>query len=137
MQIDHEYLKRLLEAFAAASGPLTNIEELEGRGMPYRDPQFVFHMGILEDKALIARDDHKPGFGLTRSVDGFESWGVLPLRLTANGHEFLEALRDQRILAVIKRQFKTAGIGTLVTVSKTLLESYTKEAIGALMKHSQ
>jgi hypothetical protein len=51
----------------------------------------------------------------------------------ADGHEFLEGLQDQRIWNTIKRQFKTAGIATLVTVSKTLLESYTKETLGTLM----
>lgn len=97
MQIDLDYLKRLLEAFAAAPGPLTDIQELGGRGVTYRDPQFVFHMELLDDERLIARDDRAPGFGLMRGGDGTEMWSVHPLRLTADGHELLEGLRGPRI----------------------------------------
>src|ERR1700730_17784797 len=133
MEIDHDYLKGLLEAYATDPGPLTDIHELEGRGVSYRDPQFVFHMEILDDERLVARADGEPGIGLMRGGDGTEMWSVLPLRLTSDGHRFLEGLRDQRIWDTINRKFKTAGIATLVTVSKTLLESYTKEVLGKLM----
>lgn len=132
MQIDHDYLKRLLEAFQAAPGPLTDIQQLESVGIPYEDPQFIFHMEILQDKGLVERADGNSGFGLFRGADwNYHSWAVVPLRLTATGHEFLEALHDKRIWAVIQKQFKSAGIATLVTVAKTMLESYTKQALGA------
>ena len=123
MQIDPDYLKRLLEAFQAAPGPLTDIEQLQAAGISYQDPQFVFHMEILQDRGLIQQPDGEPGFGLIRGADwNYQSWSVVPLRLTADGHDFLQALRDQRIWSTIKREFKSASLATL--------EKYTKEAIG-------
>jgi hypothetical protein len=125
------YLKRLLETFEAGPGPVIDINALSAAGISYSDPQFIFHMEIFQDEGLVERVDHERGFGLVRGIDGFESWSVVPLRLTADGHKLLETLRDQRIWATIKRQFKTAGIATLVTVSKTLLESNTKASLGS------
>ncbi|MHA8894040.1 DUF2513 domain-containing protein, partial [Klebsiella pneumoniae] len=60
------------------------------------------------------------GFGLQVSVDGFYSWAVIPLRLTAEGHDFLEAIRNKEVWSTLKTGFKDASIGTLVTVSKEL-----------------
>ncbi|HEX2789701.1 MAG TPA: hypothetical protein VHN17_04670 [Steroidobacteraceae bacterium] len=78
MKIDHEYLKRLLHAFAEAPGPTTDINELEERGVPYDDPQFIFHMAILEDKGLVEQEDHDSGFGMRRGADGDVSWAAVP-----------------------------------------------------------
>ena len=132
MKIDHDYLKGLLEAFEASPDPVTDILSLKDAGYDYDDRQFIFHMGILEDKCLVQRDDGDAGFGMVRGIDGHTSWAVLPLRLTANGHEFIEALRNKQVWATIKRDFKEAGIDTLWQVSKDLLEGYTKKKIVAL-----
>lgn len=59
--------------------------------------------------------------------------GVVPLRLTAFGHEFLEALRNSQVWGTIKSEFKDASIGTLWRVSKDLLEAYTKRKISSLL----
>jgi hypothetical protein len=130
MQIDHEYLRRLLIAFQAARGPLTDIRQLSEAGIQYDDPQFVFHMEILQDKGLVERADGDPGFGLVRGADwNYHSWSVVPLRLTAQGHELLEGLRDPRIWAKIEAQFPTAGIATLITVSESMLAASTTQAL--------
>lgn len=132
MQIDHDYLKRLLEAFQAAPRPVTDINELQCAGIAC-DDQFVFHMGVLHDKGFIEREDGEPGFGILSGIGGLDGeivWMAASLRLTADGHEFLEALHDKRVWAVIKDRFKSAGIDTLAIVGKTLLETYTKQALG-------
>jgi hypothetical protein len=53
MQIDYDYLKQVLEAFAAAPRPTTDIEELEANGINCESDAFLFHMGILQDKGLV------------------------------------------------------------------------------------
>src|SRR5664279_4892716 len=90
MKIDHDYLKKLLEACQASEKPSFNIEDLKAAGLDYNDAKFEFHRAILDDKGFIQQDDGDPGFGLTKSIDGFLSWAVLPLRLTASGHDFLD-----------------------------------------------
>jgi hypothetical protein len=134
MKIDHDYLKKLLEACEAAPAPIFDIEELKAAGLDYETDQFVFHMHILNDLGVIERDDGDPGFGLIRSADGFPSWAVLPLRLTAQGRQFIEALRNQQVWATIKRDFKDASVSTLLDVSKKLLEGFAKKKIEALIK---
>ncbi|WP_226067885.1 DUF2513 domain-containing protein [Dickeya zeae] len=120
MRIDHDYLKGLLEAFENADGPQTNIQELAEKGFSYGTAAFLFHMRLLDDKGLICQSDGRAGFGVVESADGFVSWSVLPLRLTAAGHDFIDALRNREVWATLKESFKDASMGTLMTVSKEL-----------------
>ena len=133
MKIDHEYLKKLLETCQAADKPTFDIEDLNAAGIDYRDNLFEFHMRLLTDQEFIKQDDGDPGFGLSKSLDGFQSWGVLPLRLTASGHQFIEALANKEVWAMIKTSFKDASLSTLKNVVPKLLEGYAKKKIDAFM----
>ena len=133
MKIEHDYLKALLEAFESSEIPTTDIKELDRAGVLVDEDKFIFHMQILDDKGLITRNDGDPGFGLYRSADGINSWAVVPLRLTANGHEFIEAIKNKEVWSVIKKEFKDASIDTLWKVSKDLLEGYLQKKIQGLL----
>jgi len=133
MKIDPNYLKKLLETCEAAPAPIFDIEELQAAGLDYNTDEFVFHMGILDDEGFIERDDREPGFGLIRGIDGHVAWALVPLRLTAKGHQFIEALRNKEVWATIKKGFMDASVDTLWDVSKKLLESYTKKKIDKLL----
>jgi hypothetical protein len=103
VRIDQDYLKKLLEACEAAPAPIFDIKVLEAAGLDFDTDEFVFHMSILNDLGVVERDGREPGFGLVRGADGYVSWAVLPLRLTAQGHQFIEALRNKEVWATIKR----------------------------------
>jgi len=133
MKVDIDYVKNLLEACEAMPEPTFDIEALKAAGIEYDDDEFVFHMQYLDDLGFIEREDKDPGFGLTRSLDGFKSWAVLPLRLTARGHQFIEALRNKEVWATIKTGFRDASIETLWGVSKKLLESYTEKKLQSIL----
>ncbi|MFI4941363.1 MAG: DUF2513 domain-containing protein [Burkholderiales bacterium] len=133
MKIDQDYLKSLLEACQASEKPTFDIEDLKAAGFDYSDQQFEFHMRILTDQDFVEQDDGDRGFGLSKSLDGHASWSVLPLRLTASGHQFIEALENQEVWATIKREFKDASIVTLKSVSLKLLEGYVKKKIDTLL----
>ncbi|MDL4470748.1 DUF2513 domain-containing protein [Citrobacter braakii] len=120
MKIDQDYLKGLLEAFEASDSPDTDILRLNELGFNCETDTFVFHMRLLEDRGLIVRSDGEPGFGAFDSLDGATHWAVMPLRLTAIGHDFLDALRNQEVWSTLKTGFKDASMGTLMTVSKEL-----------------
>ena len=134
MKIDQDYLKSLLEAFEASPNPVTDIRELGERGFDHEDKRFVFHMDLLHDQQLIARDDGRPGFGCVRGAGDSLGWSVVSLRLTADGHEFLEAIRNKEIWGVIKTSFKEASIGTMWRVAKELGESYAKKKLQGLLE---
>lgn len=133
MKIDQDYLKRLLQACQASEKPTFDIEDLKAAGFDYNDQQFEFHMKFLNDQHFIEQDDGDPGFGLTKSVDGFLSWSVLPLRLTASGHQFIEALENKEVWTAIKRGFKDASIETLQSVALKLLDGFAQKKIDALL----
>ena len=134
MKLDQDYLKKLLEAFEAAPRPITNIEELKATGMDYADDLFVFHMEYLAYLGFVGRDDGDAGFGMFGGMNGDVMWSVLPLRLTAQGHQFIEALHNKEMWATIKRDFKEASVSTLYEVGRRLLEGYTRNKIERLLK---
>jgi hypothetical protein len=133
VKIDQDYLKKLLEACQASEKPTFDIEYLKAAGFDYHDKKFEFHMKILDDQRLIEQDDGDSGFGLIKSVDGFASWSVLPLRLTASGHQFIEALSNKEVWSAIKHGFKDASIETLKSVALKLLDGFAKKKIDALL----
>ncbi|QLO03738.1 DUF2513 domain-containing protein [Citrobacter freundii] len=133
MKIEHVYLKGLLEAFEASDKPQTNINEIASQGFDYRTDAFIFHMRLLNDMKLISQVNGSSGFGLTVSADGYPSWSVVPLRLTAGGHDFLEALRNKEVWNTVKSGFKDASIGTLVDVSKRLMDGFIQKKIDGIL----
>jgi len=133
LKIDQDYLKTLLLACQASEKPTFDIEDLQASGIDYESPQFEFHMKILADQNLVERDDEGPGFGLIKSLDGFSSWAAMPLRLTAAGHQFVEALSNKEVWASIKSGFKDASLTTLKSVSLKLLDGYAKKKIDDLL----
>ncbi|WP_337020858.1 DUF2513 domain-containing protein [Pantoea anthophila] len=132
MKIDQYYLKKLLIAFEDNEGPQTNIRELKEAGFDYNDQKFIFHMRLLDDQNLIARTDGRPGFGLSLGADDGGSWTVLPLRLTAQGHDFIAALRQKEVWNSVKEGFQEASISTLIDVSKQLAQGFAKQRIKQL-----
>ncbi len=132
MKIDQEYLKRLLEAFEAADKPTTDIDELKDRGFDHDDDKFIFHFQLLADQDLIRPEDGN-SLGYVKSADGIVSWATIPLRLTAKGHEFIEALRNSEVWATIKSNFKDASLGSLLNISKELLDGYVKRKISSII----
>ena len=133
MKINQDYLKELLEACQASEKPTFDINNLQAAGLDNDDPQFEFHMMILADQGFIEQDDGAPGIGLTKSLDGYLAWSVLPLRLTASGHQFIEAVSNKEVWAAIKNGFKDASITTLKNVSLKLLEGYAQKKIEKLL----
>jgi hypothetical protein len=87
MRPDPEYIKRLLLAFQDAPDPTTDIEELKQQGLSYEDAQFYFHLRLLYDQGFVEREDGESGLGVQTMLAGDHSWSVIPLRLTASGHE--------------------------------------------------
>jgi hypothetical protein len=133
LKINEDYLKKLLQACQAAEKPTFDITELKAAGLDHNEPQFEFHMMILNDQGFIMRDDSDAGIGLYKSADGFATWSVLPLRLTASGHQFIEALSNKEVWAAIKHGFKDASIDTLWKVSQKLLEGYAQKKINDVL----
>lgn len=133
MKIDHDYLKKMLEAVEAVPAPIFYVRDFGDAGLDYRDQQFIFHLGILDDLGFVVKADGKTGFGLQRSADGNASWSIIPLRLTAQGHDFIEALKNKEVWATLKKDFKDASISTRWDVSKKLLDGFAKKKVESIL----
>ncbi|MFW1382934.1 DUF2513 domain-containing protein [Vibrio parahaemolyticus] len=137
MKIDKEYLKELLEAFESAERPTTNITELEAKGFHYDDDKFVLHTDILIDKGYIQSFGIKSrGVGYTLMGNGERSWSVVPLRLTAYGHDFIESLNEPNVWDEIQSNFKEASFDTMVSVAKDLAKGFAKKKVKSLLEAS-
>jgi hypothetical protein len=125
---DPDYIKRLLLAFQNAPDPTTDIEELKRAGLSHEDAQFYFHLRLLNDQGFVESEDGDPGLGVSRSLDGHYSWGAVPLRLTASGHEFAEAMGHSKAFAAVKSSLVTSSLSIMrdiaVAAFKTELSRY-------------
>jgi len=131
MQIDIDYLKKLLIAFEDSNRAFTNILELQEKGYDIDSEEFIFHLQILSDKGIIQNElDIDSGIGLSRTGGGNPHWRVVNLRLTASGHDFIESLKNKEIWGKLQTDFKNTGITTLLDVSKKLLVKYLETKIG-------
>jgi Hypothetical protein (DUF2513) len=129
MKVDQDYLKSILLAFQGSDKPTFYVRDFLDHGIDHQESRFVFHIAILNDQAFVVRDDRKGGVGLLRGADGSVSWSMVPLRLTAEGHEFIEAIENKEIWQTLKDNFNDASAGTLWGVGKKLLEAYAEKKV--------
>ncbi|MEL5350369.1 DUF2513 domain-containing protein [Serratia nevei] len=106
-----------------------NINYLSQSGIDYNTDKFVFHMRVLQDGDFLSRCDGRLGFGLDVGLNGRRMWSYVPLRLTAKGHDFIEALHQKEVWEALKINFKFASISTMSTVAKQLAAGFAKKKI--------
>lgn len=122
MKPDPEYTKRLLEAFRDAPEPTTDINELQECGLSYETAEFYFHLRLLDDDGFVERDDGEPGVGVAGS-GGHYIWSAFPLRLTASGHEFAEAMANKTAFAAVKRSFASSSLSIMREIAVSVLKA--------------
>lgn len=127
MRPDVEYLKQLLTAFRDAPKPTTDITELEESGLSLDDPKFEFHIMLLHDNGFVESGSGDRGIGISTSAP----WSVIPLRLTASGHQFAEAMENKKVLQTLRRNFVGASVGTMRDVAVAIIKAEIARHIGS------
>jgi len=131
MKIDLNYLKKLLKDFQNSEKAFTNIIQLKTNGLEYESEEFIFHLHLLWDNAIITTENPEDtNFGLSRLSNGQPHWQVKNLRLTYEGHQFLESLENSDIWNKLKNDFKDSTLSTIKNVAKSLMEEYLKQKLG-------
>ncbi|WP_201700323.1 DUF2513 domain-containing protein [Paraburkholderia hiiakae] len=120
----------MIDIILSHPSPTFAIEDFDDAGLSFQTAEFEFHMKHFEDQGLIEQDDGDRGFGLTKSVDGYASWSVLPLRLTSKGHDFAEAVSEKTVWDKVRTELPGAAMSSLVTVSVGLFQAYAKKKLG-------
>ena len=133
MKIDQEYLKRVLNAFIDSPRSFVWVADIMETGIDL-DDRFLFHMQILEDQGFVECLDKKSELGYEITLGGDFEWKSRPLRLTAAGHEFAEALNRPEIWEVLKGEFKDASLSTLRSAAKILLLAFAKKQLGKYLE---
>ncbi len=93
------------------------------------DDKFLFHIQILEDQGFVEPLDKKSDLGYEILLGGQYRWNSRPLRLTASGHEFAEAVNKSEIWEIMKEEFKDSSLSTLKSAAATLLKAFAKKQI--------
>jgi hypothetical protein len=80
-------------------------------------------MMLLLDGGFVESESSRGGIGLDRSADGRLQPSVIPLRLTASGHQFAEAMGNSKALQTLKKDFVGASISTMRDVAVGIIKA--------------
>ncbi len=133
MKIDQEYLREILNTFIESPRSFIWVEDITNKGIE-TDDKFLFHIQILEDQHLIECLDKKSDIGYEITLGGNFEWKSRPLRLTASGHEFTEAINRPEIWEILKDEFRDASLSTLKSTATTLLIAFAKKQINKYLE---
>lgn len=133
MKIDQEYLRQVLNTFIESERSFIWVVAICEKGIEM-DDKFLFHMQILEDQHFIECLDKRSELGYQIHLGGEFEWKSRPLRLTAVGHEFVEAINRPEIWDVLKDEFKDSSLSTLKSAAQTLLVAFARKQLGKYLE---
>lgn len=128
MKIDQDYLKIILNTFIDSLKSFIWVADIMEKGIDM-DDKFLFHMQILEDQKFIESLDKMSDIGYEITLGGTFKWQSRPLRLTASGHEFVEAINRSEIWNIIQDEFKDSSLSTLKSAASSLLKAFAKKQL--------
>ena len=133
MKIDQDYLREILNTFMASTRSFIWLEDLTRKGIEI-DDKFLFHIQILEDQQFVECLDKRSDIGYEITLGGNFEWKSRPLRLTASGHEFTEAINRPEIWDILKQEFKDASLSTLKSAATSLLLAFAKKQVNKYLE---
>ena len=133
MKIDQDYLREILNTFTESSRSFIWLENISQKGITI-DDKFLFHIQILEDQHFVECLDKKSDIGYEITLGGDFRWNSRPLRLTASGHEFTEAINRPEIWDILKQEFKDASLSTLKSAASSLLLALAKKPVNKYLE---
>jgi hypothetical protein len=133
MKIDQEYLREILNTFTESTRSFIWVKDIVEKGIEV-DDKFLFHIQILEDQHFIECLDKRSDIGYEITLGGDFEWKSRPLRLTASGHEFSEAINRPEIWEILKDEFRDASLSTLKSAATSLLTAFAKKQINKYLE---
>jgi hypothetical protein len=89
----------------------------------------IEHYEVLFDYGFIEPTDESGRIGIEQKGYGEYFWINLPIRLTAQGHEFIEAMQKNEVWEVVKKEFKDNSIKTIFDVATGLAEGFARKKL--------
>ena len=136
MKIDFQYIKDFLDIVLLHDHPDFKINHKDIKPLWETDEQLnqlVFHLEIMEDQGLIESSTGSNGIGFRRMSDGQFTVSIIPLRLTAAGHQFAADLSKPGVFEKVKTTFKDAGpteaVKVVFALGKKALENQLEDLL--------
>ncbi|MUK79142.1 DUF2513 domain-containing protein [Aliivibrio fischeri] len=135
MRVDFEYIKDFLALVLDNEELDFNLNQEQFKPL-HADfdakKKMVFHLEILEDQGLIESVSNKiHGIGFQRMGRNDVQLSIIPLRLTATGHQFAADLVKPGVFEKLVSNFKDAGpteaIKVVLGLGKSILEKKLAE----------
>ena len=137
MKIDNNYIKKLLhtvESMESARPYLGDV--LESMGLEDVSDEFILHYEVLFDYEFLeapSGNGYSGEIGIKQSADGMYFWSNIPIRLTAQGHEFIQAMDKSEVWDIVKTEFKESSVKTVFNVATGIAENYAKKKLKSLL----
>jgi len=134
MKISYEYLAQILSKFLDSTEPHLNWKSFDNE-LHENEKLFFFHIFILQDKGLLigaTSDSTNIGVNFNANANVYQYWNT-PIRLTAKGHDFAEALSKPSIKEVIVNKFKDEGLSAVIEISKSLAEKHAEKLLSEVI----
>lgn len=138
MRIDIEYIKNLLDIVLDNDHPDFRVDHQGIKPLWQNDDnklnKLVFHMEILEDQGLLESSSNSNGIGFGRMGNGKFTVSIIPLRLTAQGHQFASDLSKPGVFEQLTTSFKDAGPAETVKVVFALGKKALEKQLEGIME---
>jgi len=128
MKMDHELIKKILLGFEKASTPYASLKKVAEIENLEIDDNFIYNCDLIADRRLIVDSNGISKTGIKKDLGGDFSMAVIGLRLSAEGHEYLSAIKKPAIWEKTKKIAGDAGLGTMIEVAKIALGEAIKNA---------
>jgi hypothetical protein len=123
MHLDHDLIRKILIGFEKVPSLFTTLDDVAKTENIKMDDLFFHNCYLIADQNLIVNQAGNSDIGLEwglRREDGFTQ-SVIPLRLTAEGHEYLSAIKEPARWKKIKKIAGSAGLQVIIAVAKSIL----------------
>ena len=121
MRVDYEYVSGILNRFLDSDSPVLYLSDLK-KELTEDDNKLFFHLLILRDKSIITGSGTRGqtiGIQFNDNTNEYDYW-LVALRLTAEGHDFADAITKPSIKEVVLDKFRNEGFSAVVDLSKRI-----------------
>ena len=131
MKMDHELIKKILIAFEESDTGYTNLKTIAEKLVidDEKYEAYFYNCELIADKYLIVDENGNYEVGIKIADGGKRMPLRFGFRLTAEGHEYLGAIKKTAIWEKIKKVAGDAGLGAMMEAAKIALGEAIKSAI--------
>lgn len=134
MKLNHAYIKNILLAVESEDDARPYLKDVLKRlGLEDFNQEFLLHYEVLFDYGFIESTLNDGTIGIQQGAGGDIVWANIPIRLTASGHEFIEAINKNEVWEIIKKDFKESSVKTIFKVATDLAEGFAKKQVEKIL----